>query len=313
MPRLIDWLVDAVFYLYPTAQAAEGGDPFGGTGFFAGTSDQEMHKIYAVTSSHVVRAAMGNSPVVRVNRTDGGFDVLPFTAEDWIHHPDGDDIAVCPIDFDTAFRLNLYAPRAILDKFWFVDAQDIAEWNVGPGDDVFFVGRFAIHEGVLQNTPTARFGNIAMMPIEPILNPFTGIRQESFLVEARSLSGYSGSPVFIYIGPGSFRGPGLPIDAVTTTFALIGVDWGHLANLNQVLGADGKPFPDKGFVRQNSGMMGVVPAWKLRELLYEDELVAMRKRDEENWGGERTAARLRDVSEMLAEEESATDQKDPER
>jgi hypothetical protein len=35
-----------------------------------------------------------------------------------------------------------------------------------------------------------------------------GLRVEAFLTEMRSLPGFSGSPVFVYIGSGSDRGNG---------------------------------------------------------------------------------------------------------
>jgi hypothetical protein len=50
------------------------------------------------------------------------------------------------------------------------------------------------HEGRQKNSPTARFGNIAQMPNEPVI--IKRFEQECFLVEARSIGGYSGSPVF---------------------------------------------------------------------------------------------------------------------
>ena len=59
------------------------------------------------------------------------------------------------------------------------------------------VGRFVSHEGKQQNSPAVRFGNIAMMQKEKIIDE-RGVAQESFLVEIRSLPGYSGSAVLIY-------------------------------------------------------------------------------------------------------------------
>lgn len=53
---------------------------------------------------------------------------------------------------------------------------------------MFFLGRFVTHDGKQRNLPTVRFGNLATMPWEPVLTE-RGLRQESFLVEARSLSG----------------------------------------------------------------------------------------------------------------------------
>src|SRR5205814_5913498 len=124
--------------------------------------------------------------------------VFETDEREWVRHPDGDDLAACLISFDP-----------MLYKFHFVPSYDFAtkevveHWKIGPGDDVFVVGRFINHEGRQRNHPTARFGCIGQMPLEPIPQdrphqpPFM---QESYLVEARSIGGYSGSPVFVHIG-----------------------------------------------------------------------------------------------------------------
>jgi len=53
------------------------------------------------------------------------------------------------------------------------------------------MGRFVNAEGRLRNVPTLRFGTIAQIPIEKVDG------QVSFLVEARSIPGFSGTPVVI--------------------------------------------------------------------------------------------------------------------
>ena len=138
------------------------------------------------------------------------------------------------------------------------------------------VGRFISHEGKQRNIPTIRFGNIAMMPLEPIKHP-RGHLQESFLVETRSLSGYSGSPVFVHILPFSKR-PAVEGWSTEKGPWLLGVDWGHISSYEKVLkknkdeyGND-VPLKEGWRVRTNSGMTGVVPVWKLIELLDLDPL-----------------------------------------
>jgi hypothetical protein len=46
---------------------------------------------------------------------------------------------------------------------------------------------------------------------------------------------------------------------------------GHITDDLPVLEPSGTPTSDKSYVRQNRGMIGVVPAWKIAEIL-EDEL-----------------------------------------
>jgi hypothetical protein len=57
------------------------------------------------------------------------------------------------------------------------------------------------------------------------------------------------------------------------------VDWGHLPNWNTlVFKADKQtPHPDGLGVNANAGMAGLVPAWKLAQLLHSDDLNMQRK------------------------------------
>src|SRR5690606_32765811 len=95
-----------------------------------------------------------------------------------------------------------------------------------------------------------------------------GFHQESFLIEARSLSGFSGSPVFLYVPPFSprFKTGGFEPDdhgfRSEVSTGLLGVDWGSFR-----LGDEVSP---------NTGIMGVVPVWKLDELLDHPEVVDKR-------------------------------------
>src|SRR5260370_1057024 len=66
------------------------------------------------------------------------------------------------------------------------------------GGSGFLVGRFVNHEGRQKNSPSVRFGNLAMMPGEPVYHKHSESQgEESFLVDIRTISGYSGSPVFV--------------------------------------------------------------------------------------------------------------------
>ncbi len=213
---------------------------------------------YVVTNSHVAV----NCGAIRLNTKDGSSDVIPLSKEAWIHHPAGDDLAIAAMSLSDRFQY-----KALPMNTFSLTKEDIALYNVGPGDDIFFMGRFITHEGKQRNQPVVRFGTIAMMPGEPIFQPERGHHQESFLVEARSLSGFSGSPVMLYIPPFShrFRGgkfePGDGLDTSTTT-GLLGVDWGNMHLGDEAL--------------TNSGIMAVVPVWKLTELLDDEEVAAIR-------------------------------------
>jgi hypothetical protein len=231
-----------------------------------------------VTNSHVIREA--NSPVIRLNTTSGEKDVLEYEYSDWIHHPDGDDLAICLIDFPAEqFRVR-FIDR---DKYFLTQLQ-LRYFDIGVGDATFMVGRFINLEGKQRNTPSVRFGNIAMMPDEPVRHP-RGYMQESFLVETRSIGGYSGSPVFVHIPNYENRFPEEPRGVVR----LLGIDWGHIPfqtfdpihPFDKVVDTKGKPHPDGWRVAANSGMAAVVPAWKLNELLNSPELLKQREQEDE--------------------------------
>ncbi len=104
------------------------------------------------------------------------------------------------------------------------NTNPLNELNAGVGDEVVMIGRFVAHDGRVRNAALARFGNIAMMPGEPVTDG-RGMKVEAFLVEMRSLSGFSGSPAFIYMGPGTYRGDGRMMPFYSETIGLIGIDW----------------------------------------------------------------------------------------
>jgi hypothetical protein len=155
--------------------------------------------------------------------------------------------------------------------------------NFGVGDDVVMTGRFIGHDGRERNQPLARFGNVAMMPGE-LVEDARGLRVEAFLVEMRSLPGFSGSPVFVHIGPGADR-----LDAGMTPFysraiGLIGIDTGHKQVRDKVYlrGPGNKIANEEWEVRQNSGVAIIAPVWRIEELLDQEGLVKQRKEAERN-------------------------------
>lgn len=284
MPKIPDKVMESAVFLFPSADAARMSADTGGSGFLLVDRGEEGEShgygfVYVVTNSHVIRE--GACPVVRINTAAGGFDVIDLSSDAWIHHPAGDDVAVAPITLQDAWGAQPLEAGLLLTR----EYADAGEF-FGPGNEVFFIGRFVARDGTVRNTPTARFGNISMMPNEPIPHPTRGFLQDSFLVEARSLSGYSGSPVFV--DPAQFYKPeGYSHDFyMQAGIRLLGVDWCHLPRYQPVLESDKEtPVSEKLYVRENRGIMGVVPAWKIRELLDEEELGEKRKAGERKQRG----------------------------
>ncbi len=291
MPWIEPEYLDCSVYLYPSEAEAEDGKRIGGSGFLLSLAvdvDYERriaHQLaFVVSNKHVVEP--GNK-VVRVNTKDGRSTPVPLDGAKWYSHPTS-DVALCPIGLDIEHKFSCVSTTAILTE------KTIGQFDIGPGDDVFMVGRFVNHEGTQRNTPSLRFGNIAQMPFEPItadgLPP-----QESFLVEAKSLPGYSGSPVFVYLPPqpdlsqypmlqeavakGDAQFSGINPKRVAINLRagpwLLGVDWCHLRTLEKVWSRQtGKPVSPEWYVKSNTGMSGVVPAWKILDILEGDEMKA---------------------------------------
>lgn len=285
MARVNDFILHCVIYLFPSIDDAKQTKNIGGSGFVVGVKskvDDKFCYLYAVTNAHVVNGAT----VIRINNRSGGFDFIEKKDKDWIRHPDGDDLAITYIEDDIKkhHQVDFFIPDDM-----FADTEAIKEHDIGIGEEVFIAGRFQLAQGKLQNTPTLRFGNIAQMPIEPIKSP-TGVEQESYLVECHSISGFSGSPVFIYI-PAFTPRPNSTVVTGTSHTLLLGVDWGHLPIREHVESkneqTDEWEKDCKLRVINNSAMMGVVPVWKLQELLDQPKLMKIREELDKKRGKEK--------------------------
>ncbi len=298
MPRISDFILDSVIYLYGSPLDAEKGERAGGSGFLVGVESEafpeEFVSVYAITNKHIVD---NGASVIRINTKDGKSKTLDMDDADWVRHPDGDDLAACFINFKSE---DPYIWEWFIPSWLFVTDESIKEHNIGPGDDTFLVGRFVDHQGNQKNLPSARFGNIAMMPGEPI-KLASGYLQEAFLVESRSVGGYSGSPVFVHILPMSKRweiepskkkptGTGFRmedgtfLDMLPKGPWLLGVDCGHMPfqgeRSDRVIDEYGKEHPDGWRIRGNAGMVTVIPSWRLMGLLNTEEFVKNREKED---------------------------------
>jgi hypothetical protein len=143
-----------------------------------------------------------------------------------------------------------------------------------PGEETFLVGRFTYADGGIMNRPSARFGAISMNPGQPIRQE-DGQEQDGFLVECHSIGGFSGSPVFVSL-LGARTRKLVPALGHLPVY-LLEVDWGHIpAKWNPVITQGGQKHTDWG-IQENSGLMGVVPAWILKDFLFSEEIVKERK------------------------------------
>ena len=301
MPRIGTNLLDCVFYLYQSKEDARNGDSTGGCGFlFPLAYDPEcpvegIH-LYAVTNAHLVNLDP-SFPIIRLRRRDGQVNIIDTEGEGgpWIRHPNGDDIAVCLLQLDSSDALRLITPK--WHKRPRPDNPGVDENGEILGRDVVMVGRLIGHDGKETNVPVLRFGNVSALPVEPIQHPGLHIKQESFLVEMRSLSGFSGAPVFVLPDPwnqmvvdpfkekmvqwrvtdASPYSPRPILDVRDVT--LLGINWCHLdSRLEKLVNKAGEPTEDDSlYVKSSSGMAGVVPWWKLWELFDDADVKETRK------------------------------------
>jgi hypothetical protein len=269
MPRISDQLQHSIVFLYPSEEAARAGTGAGGTGFVVAfrANDHAEPFHYLLTNVHV---AKGGNCALRVNLVGGGVDILALPSGVWTGHPHGDDIAACAVSPQPSWALT-----ALDWNDCAMTKKRMTEFNIGVGDEVFMLGRFVSHDGLHLNEPLARFGNIAMMPGLPVKDG-RGISVEAFLVEMRSLSGFSGSPVFVYMGPGTYRGNGTMMPFYKEAMGLMGIDTGHKTTMARPRNRNNGVDSDLE-VAINTGISIVSPAWKIDELLETGTLASDRE------------------------------------
>ena len=180
-----------------------------GTGFFLSQpsefADERSH-IYLVTAKHAAeQLETSEVSFARLNTHDGGSRLLILGPTPWWHHPDpAVDVSIAPILPNQGRYSFTHVPESML----LPEGTDA----VGPGDSAFVVGMFVYVKGETRNLPIVRAGTIAMVPLEPI--PTKLGNTDAYLLEARSMGGMSGSPVFVRLH-------------ATTKIALLGLWHGH--------------------------------------------------------------------------------------
>jgi hypothetical protein len=190
-----------------------GGERLGGTGYFASVplaSNPARHHIYLVTARHCVDGR--TSLIARVNATadSGGgtksVDLPDGDDKKWFRHTSpgpGEDfvdlVATRWPDPDGAFAAGY---RWVPQSMYFDEALfgDNPMSGAGLADEVITIGLLTVHYGTTRNAPVVRVGNLALIPDEPVLVTYQGglqRRMRLYLTELRSISGLSGSPVFL--------------------------------------------------------------------------------------------------------------------
>lgn len=269
-------------------KAGDGRLKLGGTAFFVSipARELELYFVYLVTAKHIIDKAQKKSidqkVYLRANFKDGSTRTVGVPIDDWMFHARDASVDVAamrmplPID-DTDFLSIPAHDMAITDEI-------IRKEGIGVGDEVFLTGLFTRHRGRERNLPIVRTGNIAMMPEEPVWTQMGFM--DAYLVEARSIGGHSGSPVFVHLS--GMRERGKRVRFRGRIFYWLGLVHGHwkLDMLNtDVLMEDfvtGEPI--------NMGIAVVVPVSKIMEVLNQKTLAEERKTIEEREQAKRMPA-----------------------
>lgn len=218
-----------------------------------------------ITALHVVAKAQttegGDGYVyIRVNTTSGAAEFVKIE-DGWVmpeQTPLAVDVAVCAWPYSN----EKYEFKAVSISNWLTDEVSEAE-TVGVGDDLFLTGLFVNHHGKERNAPIVRVGNIAAMPGEPVATKLGPM--EAYLVEARSVGGLSGSPVFLSLGAYRLGSDGNARLRSGALWHLLGVMHGHW----RIPGGGTDAVVDDGLSEEyvNMGIAIVTPITKVVGLL----------------------------------------------
>lgn len=258
------------------------------TGFFVSVpSSVAKHVIYRyfVTAKHVAEALIDRPIAFLVNAAKGGLTAIepigaPGNTEQtfhWYTHPDDEAVDVAVIPFNPPTDADIVT----ISVNTFIRKEDIDGERIGIGDEVFMAGLFHFEHGSDdRNVPIVRFGNIAMVPTKPIY--INSGFSEVYLIEARSIGGLSGSPVFVrrtmHISGANSLGAIETLQGIGVHQYFMGLAHGHWdikeSELNSV------SFIQDSQRGVNLGIAIVIPAHKILEVINQPKLAEMRERAE---------------------------------
>lgn len=283
--RIPDEILSCVGFIAEVVDEGAGSPTFDhiGTGFFVSIpSDDPQVRDSArapeyfafVTAAHVVKALTGKKAAFIVNKKSGGVMVIEDISCCWYRHPSDPsvDVAIIPFGWNSEMDIKVIPTELFVPKKLLIGNR------VGLGDEVYMPGLFTHAIAKTRNMPIVRYGTLAMLPDEPI-QVESGF-SEVYLIEARSIGGMSGSPVFVrpttYFTPGDERpNPQVAMQGVLNATILLGLVHGHWdIRESDINDPHLRHDPNRGV---NMGVGVVVPAHKILEVINHPELVEMRK------------------------------------
>jgi len=244
---------------------------WGGTAFFVyhPGSRPNMGFYYLVTAKHVVDHLRSRKYYIRANAKSGESVTIECDEDvTWHFNPDDTsaDVGVLPVPMIKAFVETMdFTP---LPTSCFFNEAERAKIGISEGSGIAIIGLFSKHAGKSKNHPLIRCGNVAMFPEERIPTKDYG-DMEAYLIEARSIGGLSGSPVFVI----------QHVNFAQTQLHLLGVVQGHWDVSPESI-IDTSTQDAKAPAGVNMGIAIVTPAKKILEILNCPSLRIMREESE---------------------------------
>jgi hypothetical protein len=263
MSRIPDAFLKSIAFIYYTEMGAHNQEDEGGTGFFYGVEIKpDAYSLYLVTNRHIVTSDTGTRPIyLQINTKDGESKTVTIEIEDedWLFHPDGSDIAVHHLNIDP----EIFDIGFIRKGIDIITLDMINRFNFGPGDEVYMIGRFVGMDKRNRVMPIVRYGHISSMPVD-IIHPISHLKEESFIVDMHSRSGFSGSPVFIQFSNRIER-HGSVMSGFWSGDNLLGINWG--TREDKLIVMDDENFERKMSVKIPTNIIYVAPVWKIDEVI----------------------------------------------
>jgi hypothetical protein len=264
--RIPDNWKDSVCFL--CTKQSTGAYHYGATAFFVsvpGEQDPSFEFIYIVTAKHCIenaRQALSRLSL-RLNRGDKAVFVEERSClqDTWIFS-DTADVALARFCGGEGFSINW------IEYAGFLTESLLQQHDIGIGDELYIPGLFTRRVGQERNIPILRSGMIAAMPEEPLLHENTNEPYHAYLIEVRSIGGLSGSPVFVSTHAGtqiSFKNHRFK---QTYEYYLLGLVRGHWDIIEHEA------------EKTNAGIAIVTPIVEVRDLLFREDLVKERRREE---------------------------------
>ena len=264
-----------VFACYNTSAGIQ----LAGTAFFMSypLGETQFQVAYIITAKHVIegisKRSVDQKVYLRMNLKKGGIIFVETPIKDWIFHPKESNVDVAVLNLTP--KPDIVEYRTL--PFNMAATEEIVQKEeIGVGDDVFLTGLFVNHFGSQRNIPIIRVGNIASMPEEKVHTEDLG-DIDAYLVEARSIGGLSGSPVFAYLGAMRRIGTSIQMGRQGPLFYWIGLMHGHF-DLSKY-GIDNLAKDSIANLKINMGIAVVVPVWKILEVINQE--VFMKARESE--------------------------------